>query len=172
MDHSCACMSGLAVYRVDITTSTAPAITPHRKDTCDWGAGCLVGLPYHDTAHSLEDTVSGDWKYHCEMQTPSCLRHLPHGIHFLKLETFMVTMLSPFPAMTHLELEFWLTNRTAPVSPNSFLGGSALFHNPLSRLTLPHFQHCRTFVREWPRRSLPFQSRIPGASHPKRCSLP
>lgn len=51
MDYSCAGMPGMAVYRLSITTSTAPVITPHRKDTCD------ISLPRDDITQETPQVV-------------------------------------------------------------------------------------------------------------------
>jgi len=41
-----------------------------------------------------------------------------------ELDRLMASMQHPFPALTHLELDFWLDDGTAAVIPDSFLGGS------------------------------------------------
>jgi hypothetical protein len=51
MDYCCAGMPGMAVYRLGITTSTAPVITPHRKDTCD------ISLPHDDITQETPQVV-------------------------------------------------------------------------------------------------------------------
>ena len=40
-------------------------------------------------------------------------------------DRLMASMQYPFPAPTHLELDFWLVDGTAAVIPDLFLGGSA-----------------------------------------------
>ena len=42
-----------------------------------------------------------------------------------KLDRLMASMQHQFPALTHLELDFWLDDGTAAVIPDLFLGGSA-----------------------------------------------
>lgn len=157
-------MPGIAVYRLSITTSTAPVITPHRKDTCD------ISLPRDDRTQETPQVVIGNnitADANIVIVSPTSA-----SWNLSKLEINIRGNGVFIPAMPHPEVEFWLTDGTAPVGPNSFLDGSAPFYNPLSRLTLPHWLRCRTFVRKCPRRSLPFPIQYSlGTSRPKGCLL-
>jgi hypothetical protein len=83
-------------------------------------------------------------------------------------ENVLLAMERPFPELTDLKLRS--KDETAPVVPDSFLGG---FAPRLRSLRFGHFRDYRTFFRLPPALSrLPFRKfLIPGIFHPKRWSL-
>ena len=95
--------------------------TPVRETLDVWLPLPIVILVYSDEAWDEGDIIAALKHNNRVCAIDLCPRHVPNS----QLEELFAAMQQPFPALTRLQLHCEARNETAPVFPNSFLGGSA-----------------------------------------------
>ena len=95
--------------------------TPVRETLDVWPPLPIVVMVYGDEAWDEGDIVAVLERNDRICGIDLCPGHVPNS----HLEKLFAAMRQPFPALTRLQLHCEARNETAPVFPNSFLGGSA-----------------------------------------------